>query len=434
MVRSARVGQVAVAIAEWRAQLINADATNRLLYYRDLRVGTLDLADANPARVAQLRRGQSVRLGRLFDDPLRLVTAQRSVRQIAAKARAAEEEYGVPIGFLAAGMATWDDGRTTSTAAPRRQDMIPEDAAATPAGRRVPVPAAPVLLQAVEFAARPGTADGFELTATADLFVNPVLMHVLATQFGVVLDEAELLEAAGDDRMVFNLLTEACAAGELPGFGIAERVLIGTFSYLKQPMVEDLDPDQVEFLAANDIIAAIAGVAEARDAIRKAGGDVSEVAPDFEPPTNEFVILDADASQSYVINAASAGQHLVVQGPPGTGKSQTIANLIADLVAHGKSVLFVAQKRAAITAVLHRLELVGLAGLALDLFEGAGSRKAVVAKLGACPRGEVECTHCHRRCAAPAMDVSSRSSRFASSRSPRTPRTLAGQCVGPHGC
>ncbi len=380
MTRTPRLRQVATAVAEWRAQLINVDATNRLLYYKDLKVGTLDLVDANLIRVAQLRGGQPVRLGRLFEDPARLITAQRSARQIATKARAAEEEFGVPISFVAAGLATWDDGRATSQPAGRSSPAPAQGP--EPVTRRVPVPAAPVLLQAVEFEARPGTPDGYQLSTLGDAFVNPVLVHVLSTQFGVDIDEAELLEAGGDDPTVFALLTKACQAAEVPAFGVTDRVLIGTFSYLKQPMVTDLDDEQVEFLAENDLIAAIAGVAEARDAVRGAGGEVSETAPDYEPPVSEFLVLDADASQSYVINAASAGQNLVVQGPPGTGKSQTIANLIADLVAHGKSVLFVAQKRAAITAVLRRLDQVGLAGLVLDMFEGGGSRKSVVANLG----------------------------------------------------
>src|SRR5690606_13208791 len=89
------------------------------------------------------------------------------------------------------------------------------------------------------------------------------------------------------------------------------------------------------------------------------------------------LVLDADASQSYVVNAAVAGRNMVVQGPPGTGKSQTIANVIAALVAAGKHVLFVAQKRAAIEAVLDRLEQVGLDHLLLDLFAADGSRRFV---------------------------------------------------------
>ncbi|MGO8070774.1 hypothetical protein AB9E28_35560, partial [Rhizobium leguminosarum] len=45
------------------------------------------------------------------------------------------------------------------------------------------------------------------------------------------------------------------------------------------------------------------------------------------------------------------GRDLVIQGPPGTGKSQTIANIISSAVADGKTVLFVAEKMAALEVV-----------------------------------------------------------------------------------
>ena len=67
-------------------------------------------------------------------------------------------------------------------------------------------------------------------------------------------------------------------------------------------------------------------------------------------------MLDADSSQRNAIDTVLAGRSLVIHGPPGTGKSQTIANLIAALVARGRKVLFVAEKRAAIDAVLSRLK------------------------------------------------------------------------------
>jgi nitrogenase subunit NifH len=74
---------------------------------------------------------------------------------------------------------------------------------------------------------------------------------------------------------------------------------------------------------------------------------------------------------------------LIVRGPPGTGKSQTISNLIATLIARGKKVLFVAEKRAAIDAVLKRLHTQGLAELVLDLHGGTGAKRKLAQDLAA---------------------------------------------------
>ena len=48
---------------------------------------------------------------------------------------------------------------------------------------------------------------------------------------------------------------------------------------------------------------------------------------------------DADSSQQVAISRALGGAHVLVDGPPGTGKSQTIANIIAGMAAHGQRVL-----------------------------------------------------------------------------------------------
>jgi len=78
--------------------------------------------------------------------------------------------------------------------------------------------------------------------------------------------------------------------------------------------------------------------------------------PDDEPIDHRIDIskcthvVDADSSQAIVIEEARGGRNLVVQGPPGTGKSQTITNVIASAIYSGKTVLFVAEKTAALDA------------------------------------------------------------------------------------
>ena len=145
-------------------------------------------------------------------------------------------------------------------------------------------------------------------------------------------------------------------------------------------MVRDLE-NSLEAMAEHDIVSALAGDADAQTALRHKGATEKIPSPDFVPPADEFLVLDADASQNYVINAVLAGKNLIIKGPPGTGKSQTISNLISTLVARGKRVLFVAEKRAAIDAVLRRLNHVGLGDLVLDLHGGVSSKRKVAEAL-----------------------------------------------------
>ena len=77
-------------------------------------------------------------------------------------------------------------------------------------------------------------------------------------------------------------------------------------------------------------------------------------------------MIDADASQQEAIEAAKAGVSFVMQGPPGTGKSQTITNIVAEMLAAGKRVLFVSQKMAALEVVQHRLNQAGLGDFCLQ--------------------------------------------------------------------
>ncbi|MBW4500106.1 MAG: hypothetical protein KME57_11235 [Scytonema hyalinum WJT4-NPBG1] len=95
-------------------------------------------------------------------------------------------------------------------------------------------------------------------------------------------------------------------------------------------------------------------------------------------PERIFQILDADSSQQVVIEAAKAGSSFVVQGPPGTGKSQTIVNMIAELVGDGKSVLLVAEKETALSVVYKRMAECGLDHICLNLHHSGTTDKRVL--------------------------------------------------------
>ncbi|MEU8209408.1 DUF4011 domain-containing protein [Micromonospora sp. NPDC049044] len=87
--------------------------------------------------------------------------------------------------------------------------------------------------------------------------------------------------------------------------------------------------------------------------------------------------IPADGSQMQAIVRAERGHSFVLEGPPGTGKSQTITNMIARAVGTGRSVLFVAEKQAALEVVKRRLKQVGLGPFALDLHGRKQSLNAI---------------------------------------------------------
>ena len=98
-------------------------------------------------------------------------------------------------------------------------------------------------------------------------------------------------------------------------------------------------------------------------------------------PREMIHVVPADTSQTIAVEAVRQGRNLVVQGPPGTGKSQTIANLIAAAVHAGKTVLFVAEKMAALEVVHRRLANVGLGEMCLELHSHKATKRLVLADL-----------------------------------------------------
>src|SRR6266849_2758790 len=305
----------------------------------------IDLANAGADALDRFTQSGSIRLTRLFKDADLRADAIRRIQAIHRKARELLEERGIRAGYLATGMARWDE-------------LFLE-------------PAAPVLLRGLTITPTRARYDDFELTLDEEEEVNPVLVHKLASVFGAELAKLTPQNAA-------TKLYAAAAAAEVPGFEITARQVIGTFTYAKLPMVRDMEAAG-DLLAESDLVAAVAGDPEAQRLVA-AEHPAREA---FDAPEDDYSVLDADSSQRHAIDTVLAGQSLVIHGPPGTGKSQTIANLIAALVAHGRKVLFVAEKRAAIDAVLSRLKGVELGDMVLDIHEGTRDRQRIARDLGA---------------------------------------------------
>lgn len=93
------------------------------------------------------------------------------------------------------------------------------------------------------------------------------------------------------------------------------------------------------------------------------------------------LIYDADSSQHSALIDVVNGRNLVIEGPPGTGKSQTITNLIAASINKGLSVLFVAEKLAALEVVKRRLDLVNLGDFCLEVHSHKSNKLSILNSL-----------------------------------------------------
>ena len=353
-----RMAALRRAAEHWKRQLVDVSGNNRLLNYRDLRVGTLDLTPGPDCGVAQgvlesLLSGRAVQLRRLFPEEESQGDARRRLSLLYRQAQGNLDEKGVHTLFVVVGLATWTVDSGT-------------------------VPNAPVVLLPVSLTPVDAARWDFRIDLSGEPHVNPVLAHVLQSEFGVDAGELdgdlELGLPATVPELVMFMDSLASRWPGVRGMSVTPRLVVGNFVYSTMPMVEDLEKN-LEAFAENDLVAAIAGVEEARELLAAGVREPSLRQPDVDPPESEFLALDADASQHRAINRVLAGESMVIWGPPGTGKSQTIANLIAALAATGRRVLFVAEKRAAIEVVVERLRRVGLEGLVMDAHGGIGSKR-----------------------------------------------------------
>ncbi|MGL5910585.1 MAG: DUF4011 domain-containing protein, partial [Phycicoccus sp.] len=279
----ARTARVAAARAAWTRHLVDLGGRNTLLWYRDLPSGTLDLSAAHPAGLAQLLSGRATRLAELVREPAALEDVRRRARVVAAKSRELAEERGIVTCFLAVGMASW------TVRAPDGRVMT----------RR---PAAPVFLRACTL--RPTGAARLDhvLELDDELELNPVLAHYLASEQGIEIDadEIEALvagDAAFDPYPAYAALADACAA--VPEFAIDPRLVVGTFSYAKLPMVADLT-GQGDGLADHDVVAALAGDPDALRAVR---AELRPGSVDLDDEDRDVLVLDADSSQREAVEA-----------------------------------------------------------------------------------------------------------------------------------
>ncbi|HEY5981419.1 MAG TPA: DUF4011 domain-containing protein, partial [Microlunatus sp.] len=234
--------------------------------------------------------------------------------------------------------------------------------------------AAPLLLLPVDIK---GVVMPYRLVAdpTGAVTVNLSLLEKLRVEFGFAapdLDELPLRPGGEgvDVEAVVRRFREAIAASGLSFRVESEaRLIIGGFTGFL--LWRDLDEHWQRFVQRPLVRQLLDG--RLTEVPELAGLDRHPVDDPVAVAALDAVVatapIPADGAQAQAIAAARAGHSFVLEGPPGTGKSQTITNILADQLAQGRRVLFVAEKGAALDVVRHRLGEIGLLPYALDLHD-----------------------------------------------------------------
>jgi hypothetical protein len=287
------------------------------------------------------------------------------------------DEHGLHTLFLAFGEICWKEqtvGRG-STDAVKKQDYI-----------------APLLLVPVSLENQkdPYKATILSLEANQQpVQINPVLLLFIKENFELRLPNIpetmeELLAMPYTDlRKLLNEIVEIFKEKGTPA-EISEKVYLGQFSFHGQQIYQDLDKNQSQILGHDFVNGICGGESFYQDNSTVVGLDEDEFNPDdFLTAEEDFTIVDADGSQIQAVKRIVSGDHMVIHGPPGTGKSQTIANVISNLLARKKKVLFVCEKQVALDVVFKRLsfEDINVSDLCLPLFNYTHDKKSFAADI-----------------------------------------------------
>lgn len=87
----------------------------------------------------------------------------------------------------------------------------------------------------------------------------------------------------------------------------------------------------------------------------------------YNSPQLVLYPFGCNASQKTAVEAALTHQVSIIQGPPGTGKTQTILNIMANLLMEGQTMLVVSNNNSAIENVAEKLEAEGIGFIAAKL-------------------------------------------------------------------
>ena len=233
---------------------------------------------------------------------------------------------------------------------------------------------APILLLPVEFSYR-NQVYHVKWRGEEAMF-NVTLFEYLKQTFEIEfegLEEAINGEGNIDLQQIFAIIREGII--KKPSWNVLEECMIGVFSFSKFVMWNDIH-SHGDKMRQSPIIDALV-----ENEIVPLKEEQSVNLDEAIKPSEMCTPLPFDSSQLSAIVASTQGKSFILHGPPGTGKSQTITNMITNALYHGKRVLFVAEKMAALSVVQNRLEKLGLGDFCLELHSNKATKRHLIQQL-----------------------------------------------------
>lgn len=304
---------------------------------------------------AEALESQAYRLA-IKNGSLLLGSSLKVMKALVATDLANREETGSPTLYLAFGVITCTMGKKTFNA--------------------------PFLLLPVSFTKNRFAESKYTMKYDFDdLMVNQTFFEYLRVKTGEDYSYLYGVSAQDDYRnIVANFRKRADSSISLN----ENTVFLANFTFAHYVMWEDIKNRQKE-LRKNPVVSSLLdnhSEIENKDIVEGKNADEMDDYQDFVAP------LPYDSTQLRAIVACAKGNSFILEGPPGTGKSQTIVNMIVNAVCHGKSVLFVAEKQAALEVVRKRLAAlkfngdIGLDAFALQLYSDKTEKKSFFRQLG----------------------------------------------------
>lgn len=297
----------------------------------------------------------SKHIDRFLQTDLTLINLQKNLFEIRQKAHTVIEEQGHNVLFIALGFLEWKERVGTIT-------------------RRAPLILIPVQLE------RKASGKAYQISWTEDDIISNISLQERLLDQGIKLPDFEEPEDKQAIDYYSRQMEKAVESQE--GWHVSSDIYLGFFSFMKFLMYKDLDTQSWrggKNPLTNPLLQAIFISQDEEPQAYDPEEDERLIAElDIR---KQFLVVDADPSQMTVIEAVKSGSNIVVEGPPGTGKSQTITNLIAELLGEGKKVLFVSEKMAALEVVKRKLDDVGLGDYCLELHSRHTKKRNVLNEL-----------------------------------------------------